>query len=155
MSRTIYTICWRDHTGHQQAGIYSCVYSSTCAAAPKSKWIRKWPTQTCTQSVVYLACCQHRDEDSLTLEWRRTTTWLWLARLACGGMTTMKGATVCDMYVHAQCIQLHILCIHTYSCVLTLMCVTRTITTWRRTLRRGVTHQKNTLIHKHKNLFAI
>lgn len=114
MSRTIYTICWRDHTGHQQAGIYSCVYSSTCAAAPKSKWIRKWPTQTCTQSVVYLACCQHRDEDSLTLEWRRTTTWLWLARLACGGMTTMKGATVCDMYVHAQCIQLHILCIHTY-----------------------------------------
>lgn len=114
MSRTIYTICWRDHTGHQQAGIYSCVYSSTCAAAPKSKGIRKWPTQTCTQSVVYLACCQHRDEDSLTLEWRRTTTWLWLARLACGGMTTMKGATVCDMYVHAQCIQLHILCIHTY-----------------------------------------
>lgn len=114
MSRTIYTICWRDLTGHQQAGIYSCVCSSTCAAAPKSKWIRKWPTQTCTQSVVYLACCQHRDEDSLTLEWRRTTTWLWLARLACGGMTTMKGATVCDMYVHAQCIQLHILCIHTY-----------------------------------------
>lgn len=114
MSRTIYTICWRDLTGHQQAGIYSCVYSSTCAAAPKSKWIRKWPTQTCTQSVVYLACCQHRDEDSLTLEWRRTTTWLWLARLACGGMTTMKGATVCDMYVHAQCIQLHTLWIHTY-----------------------------------------
>lgn len=62
----------------------------------------------------------------------------------------MRHVRACTMHTATHTLHTYI-----YSCVLTLMCVTRTITTWRRTLRRGVTHQKNTLIHKHKNLFEI
>lgn len=139
--RTIYTEWWRNHTGHQQAGIYSCVFIYMCSCSKKQMDTKM------AQTHMHTNCCLL---GLLPTSWRgQSDTWVETDNHLTVTRSTrlwrhennerrdrMRHVRACTMHTATHTVHTNI-----YIPV-TLMCVTRTITTRRQTLRMGVFYQK-------------